>query len=391
MLIDDLNLEITAAYNLLIYLVQQCATPGIFLSRVCQYLSKPITSSPANGSTIALSILTTIFNTLSAEDESQYHVFMAIVAVIRSSNSTSAYESLKEQLSTQLPQWLDAWELDEEDAQKLHRAIADAATEAGDSEFAFTHILLALQTISPAEASSDESRKLAVEALTSALTNPTVFDFTPLTTSDAIQALRKSDSALFELLEIFAADTLDTYEEFTSSNPLSSIPSLPENASEVLTYKIRVLTLASLAANTPSRSLPYTVIAEALRIPASDVEKWVIDSIRAGLVEGKLSQLRGEFLVQRATYRVFTEKQWSEVQGRLMVWKRSLEGVLSVIKSERERVEKATAAQAAAAIEGTEEGRGGFNKEKRRGGFRNNQAAERTMDQGPKEVEASEA
>ncbi len=64
---------------------------------------------------------------------------------------------------------------------------------------------------------------------------------------------------------------------------------------------------------------------------------WVIDTIRAGLVEGKLSQLKQEFLVQRATYRVFGEKQWAEIQGRLMVWRRSLESVLTTVKAERER------------------------------------------------------
>ena len=64
---------------------------------------------------------------------------------------------------------------------------------------------------------------------------------------------------------------------------------------------------------------------------------WVIDTIRAGLVEGKLSQLKQEFLVQRATYRVFGEKQWAEIQGRLMVWRRSLESVLTVVRGEREK------------------------------------------------------
>ena len=62
---------------------------------------------------------------------------------------------------------------------------------------------------------------------------------------------------------------------------------------------------------------------------------WVIDVIRAGLVEGKLSQLNQTFLIHRSTYRVFGEKQWIEVQGRLDTWRASLEGVLGVIKQER--------------------------------------------------------
>lgn len=316
------------------------------------------------------------------------------MAVIRQSGHTSAFEALKPQLTAQLPQWLAAWELDEEDAQRLHLAIADAAEAAGDSELAHSHVVEALHTIPANETSSKESRELAIRALKSALTHPAIFDFTPLTASDAVQALRSSDNSLFELLEIFAADTLDAYEDFVSSTPLSSISGgILADAGEILQTKMRLLTLASLATSTPSRSLPYATIASALRIPEADVEKWVIDTIRAGLVEGKLSQLRSEFLIHRATYRVFGEKQWAEVQGRLMVWRRSLEGVLNVIRTERERFmretqqQAAAAAAAAAAEEGGskgEKGSGKANGERRRNPH---QQQQQQQSQQPREVE----
>lgn len=334
----DESTEITPSYNLLVHLIHQSSDADVFLPRICTYLAKPITTSPQFGPTLAISILTTIFNTLSASDSSRYHVLLAIVAIIRQSGSGYAFEALKPQLATQLPTWLSAWELDDEEAQKLHLAIADAATAAGDDDLAQSHVLQALQTIPAADSTKPAARDLAVRALASALRRPAVFDFTPLTASDAVQSLRSSDSSLFELLEIFTSDTLDAYEAFIGANPLSSISGgVLADASDALQTKLRLLTLTSLASSTPSRSLPYSTIASALRVPASDVEMWVIDTIRAGLVEGKLSQLRSEFLVHRATYRVFGEKQWAEVQGRLMVWRRSLEGVLSVIRSERER------------------------------------------------------
>jgi translation initiation factor 3 subunit M len=334
----DINAEITSSYNLLVHLVHQSSDADVFLPRICTYLAKPITTSPQFGASLAISILSTIFNTLSATDSSRYHVLLAIVAVIRQSGSGLAFEALKPQLSSQLPTWLASWELDSDDTRKLHIAIAEASTAAGDEELAQSHVIQALQTIDAADVSKPESRELAVRALATALRRPTVFDFAPLTATDAVQALRSSDSTLFELLEIFTADTLDAYETFVSATPLSSISGgVLADSADALQTKMRLLTLTSLAASTPSRSLPYASIASALRVPASDVEMWVIDTIRAGLVEGKLSQLKSEFLVHRATYRVFGEKQWSEVQGRLMVWRRSLENVLSVIRSERER------------------------------------------------------
>jgi translation initiation factor 3 subunit M len=353
-------IEVTAAYNLLVHLVQQSSNPDIFLSRICSYLSKPIQSSPQFGATLALSILTTVFNTLTPSDSSRYHVFLAIVGVIRQAGATSSYDALKAQLSTQLPEWIEAWELDEEDAQKLHLAVAEAAEAAGDRETAHSHVVAALQTIDASESSSQEARELAIRALTSALTHPAIFDFTPLTASDAIQALRSSDTSLFELLEIFSADTLDTYDDFVSSTPLSSISGgVLADDGDALKTKMRLLTLASLASSASSRSLPYSTIASALGVDSADVEKWVIDTIRAGLIEGKLSQLRSEFLVHRATYRVFGEKQWAEVQGRLFVWRRSLEGVLSVIRTERERYTRELQQQqqaAQAAEDGTAKG-----------------------------------
>lgn len=333
-----MDAEITSAYNLLIHLIHQASDVDVFLPRVCAYLSKPISTSPQFGPTLAISILSTIFNTLASSDSSRYHVLLAIVAVIRQSSSAYAFEALKPQLTSQLPSWLASWELDGEEAQKLHLAVADAAEASGDAELAQAHVVHALQTIPANEASGNEARDLAIRALTSALKHPTVYDFTPLTALDAVQALRSSDSALFELLEIFSSDTLDAYEEFVSATPLSSISGgVLAEAAGALETKMRLLTLASLAAAAQSRSLPYATIATALRVSGEDVEKWVIDTIRAGLVEGKLSQLRQELLVHRATYRVFGDKQWTEVQGRLNVWRRSLENVLDVIRTERER------------------------------------------------------
>ncbi|KAE8145217.1 eukaryotic translation initiation factor 3 subunit M [Aspergillus avenaceus] len=386
--------EIISAYNLLVHLVQQASDPDPFLSRICSYLAKPITSSAQFGPSLAISILSTIFNTLAPTDSSRFHVLLAIVAVIRSSGSSVAFEALKPQLTAQLPAWLSSWELSDEEAQRLHLAVAEAAQAAGDQELAQTHIVQALQTIPAAQASSKEARDLAVRALTSALTHPAVFDFTPLTASDAVQALRSSDSTLFELLEIFTADTLDAYEAFISTTPLANISGgVLAEAGEALQNKMRLLTLASLAASTPSRSLPYATIASALRVSAEDVEKWVIDTIRAGLVEGKLSQLRSEFLVHRATYRVFGEKQWAEVQGRLMVWRRSLENVLGVLRTERERfvresLQAATAAEEAAQGKSNDKGNKSGDRRQRHGN--NQQSQQQQQQQQPQEVAAAE-
>lgn len=66
---------------------------------------------------------------------------------------------------------------------------------------------------------------------------------------------------------------------------------------------------------------------------------WVIDVIRARLVEGKLSQLNQTFLIHRSSYRVFGLDQWLEVSERLEVWKNTLRNILDVVGAARESVE----------------------------------------------------
>lgn len=332
--------EFSPAYHLLIHLSNQSPSRDKFLARICSYLSdQPVTSSTQYGPSLALTTLTTIFNILPNDSSSRYHVFLAILKVIRSTSNTAALDALIPQLDTNVPKWVVAWNLDDEDARTLHVAIADVAAASGNNDLAYKYLLHGLETITPQSASEEESRELAKRTLIAALTNPSITDFNPLIDREAIQALRDSDAGLFDLLNIFASDDYSSYMDFLESNSLSSL-NLPDSAADILQTKIRLLTLASLAAGATNRSLPYSTIIDALQIPKEDVEVWVIDTIRAGLVEGKLSQLKQEFLVQRATYRVFGPKQWSEIQGRLMVWQRSIEGVLSLVKTEREKFEK---------------------------------------------------
>ena len=267
--------------------------------------------------------------------------------------------------------------MDEEADKDLYLAIADTAADANDSAASYQYLLRALRTIPTEDTSSDDSRALAVRALKAGLSHPSHFDFQDLTALDPVQALRQSnESALFELLEIFTADSLDEYEEFVSSH--SGWLESQSLDAEVLQRKIRLLTLASLSAATSSRSLPYSQIARSLRVPAEEVELWVIDGIRVGLVEGKLSQLNQTFLIHRATYRVFGEKQWSEVQGRLMVWRNSLVGVLEVVRSEREKMIREKERE----LRGVEEKVNGFERGERGMGRRQQQQ------QQPKEIDA---
>ncbi|PQE20034.1 pci domain-containing protein [Rutstroemia sp. NJR-2017a BVV2] len=204
----------------------------------------------------------------------------------------------------------------------------------------YQYTLKALRTFEGKDseaASSEAAQKIAIKALRTALLSPTHYDFHDLTSLSAIQALSDSHPIYSELLEIFAEKELEDYNDFQDEHDGFVEKENLDNSK--LHRKMRLLTLASLAASTHTRELEYKRISKALQVPAEDVEMWVIDVIRAGLVEGKLSQQKQVFLVHRTTYRVFGEKQWREVATRLDQWKESLRGIKEVISRERQAAE----------------------------------------------------
>lgn len=322
--------ELQAAYNLLIHLISQAEDPDKYLPLLCKYLTSPITSSPHNGTGIALGILGTLFNTIQPDDEVRYHILLAIVELIKSSGN---YETLQPQLAN-LDTWVQEWDLDSEDSRSLFLAVSDAAAAANEPVDSYLYLLKALRTLQD-DASSAQARELSLKALKAALQNDKHFDFQDLTALDSIQALRKSDQVWSELLELFSSEGYDDLQDFKEANPSFFADSGLDE--DILDRKMRLLTLASLAAQAyQSRTLPYSTIAKALNVPSEDVEVWMIDSIRSGLVEGKLSQQKQEFLIHRSTYRVFGENQWREVASRLETWKSSLVNVLAVIRTQKE-------------------------------------------------------
>lgn len=280
-----------------------------------------------------MTILSTVFNTAEPDDSIRYPIFSAILDVV---TRIGNYDSLRAQLA-HLDGWLGQWKTPPARQRSLYLKVSKLAGDAGEPEEAYEYLIRALRTIPTGEVSSDESRKLSIQAIKAALNSPTHYDFEDLTSLDSVQALRNSDAAAYDLLDVFTANGLEDYIAFKSEN--SNFGQQLGLNDEVLTRKIRLLTLASLASTgttAQTRSLPYSAIASGLQIPEEEVEMWVIDVIRAGLVEGKLSQSTRTFLIHRSTYRVFGETQWREVAGRLDMWRNSLIGVLGVIRQEKE-------------------------------------------------------
>ena len=166
-----------------------------------------------------------------------------------------------------------------------------------------------------------------------ALLSNTHFLFQDLRAIPSVQALSDSHPVYSQLLDIFAEQDLEDYNDFNEEH--EGWVEQQKLDHDKLHRKMRLLTFASLAAATPSREIEYAKITKALQIPEDDVEMWAIDVIRAGLVEGKLSQKRNVFLVHKVTYRVFGQRQYQELATRVDHWRSTMQNVLGVLRQEQ--------------------------------------------------------
>lgn len=178
-----------------------------------------------------------------------------------------------------------------------------------------------------------QTRDQAVKAALAYICSPVDSQKSDLFHMPAIQHL-KSDSEhapLFQLLKIFAEDTLAEYNAFQSAHA-GYMESVGVDAEQGL-HTMRLLTLCSLASS--ASTVPYAKVSEALSVPVEEVEGWVVQAIELGLMEGRMNQLKQEMEVSVTTHRKFERDQWVELQQKLHAWRDTLPAIMSVVKSAR--------------------------------------------------------
>lgn len=117
--------------------------------------------------------------------------------------------------------------------------------------------------------------------------------------------------------------------EFESS--LSQFTSLTSINFKTLLKKNQFLTLSKIALTT--NSITYTTIASSLNLSANDVELFIFDAIKSGVVEGKLSQINQTFQVYKVNLIVksIELKDWLEIKGKLLEWRSKLKDVRALV------------------------------------------------------------
>ncbi|CAD6887638.1 unnamed protein product [Tilletia controversa] len=321
--------------------------------------------------------------------------------------SSSGTTSASYVLLYSLPTWLAHWSLDEERKKDVLKQVADIllkqTTDAGeeadpvDAARTLAFHKLYLRFLDAASSSPDDaaSTPAAETTLALALRLPHVFDFPSLLESRAILGLEKSNAALWTLLVDVVLAPGGRGQRWDAWKAKNGTVLAKIGVSEaVLVRKIRLLDIASLCAAqvysdsaaaaaaaataaaqnptsdasassassaSPAAEVPYSLIASSAlpSEPAEDVETWVIDVIRAGLVSGKLSQVDEVFrvyrvssvipLVDASTEGVFSRKQWEVLEVKLGAWRESVGRMLITLGAAAKQQQVSAAAAHVAA------------------------------------------
>jgi translation initiation factor 3 subunit M len=316
--------EFESAYNLVLHIL----TFSSKLTEILPILLNNLTQQPPsfpNGSLMVLSVLTNLFNILPVRSPLRYQVFDAILDFAnKSSNGHLLVNQLKH-----LPKWIEEWGVGDAEKQSIYFKVSQVLASL-DSEASYNYLFDAVSCISPDAASG--SVELTEKLVKLALVSDEIYDFDDILALSAVQKLKDNSADLYKLLEIVSSGDFNAFSSYNGK--------VSDVDMDAIVAKVKVLALANLAFQSSS-TITYSSISSAIQVPEEEVELWVIDAIRAGLVEGRLCQMEQRFDIHRATpIGKFGEEEWKEVSARLDKWKSSLREVYDVIRNARENAQK---------------------------------------------------
>lgn len=313
--------EFEPQYNLVLHILTFSSDLTAILPILLKNLSTP--PSYTNGATLSLAVLTNLFNILPVSSPLRYQVFLAILDSAAATNNISLVVSQIKHLN----KWLKEWNVDESASREVYIKISSLLTASNDNETAYQYLL---------SASTPEASPCTTLLVQIAIKAESIYDFDDLFAQEAVQSLKKSNSSLFTLLEAVATGDYAAFKKIDQTVFASNNLDIAQ-----IDRKVRILALARTASLATTRSISYKVLSSAIEVSDDQIEVWIIDAIRAGLLEGRLSQMLQSFTLHRATpVGKFGTDEWKIVEGKLSDWKASLKDILEVLKNARESAEK---------------------------------------------------
>ncbi|KDN35979.1 hypothetical protein K437DRAFT_260261 [Tilletiaria anomala UBC 951] len=325
--------DVEGAHNLLVSLIVDAfegeeGKESELLSKIISVLSK---TGSAEKNAVKYRVLSNIFNFLPPTSPLRYTTFNALLTFAASNDEL---ELVSPSLLL-LPQWLAQWQISEAQKEQCLASVSKVLNENGgdgeDQKKAYGFQLLYLRFLSSQQTSVEKAKEVAEKVIADAIRLPSIFDFEELAQIPAVQALKGSPAG--DLLAILTEGSAADLKTWLGNNKSEAQRlNIPEAE---LDRKARLLDLAGLCAQSVSKEITYEQIAKTVGVSEEDVELWVIDVIRAGLVSGKLSQVNKSFRVYRSTHRTFGKEQWHALEERLVEWQSAISNILGTLSKAR--------------------------------------------------------
>lgn len=279
-----------------------------------------------------MKILGNLFNNLKPTSASRFDAYIALLELAGRTGNISAVSGS----FAQLDGWVSEWQVSAEQRCTLFETLHRITHQQNQSKESSGFLIKLLEQYEQNDSGDSASAASYAKKLISlSLADPELFNMEPILRLKAVQNL-KSEKC-FELFSIFQTGDLDSYKTWAVANS-AIFEELGLDQNEMI-CKVRLLRLAHLCAKSPV--VEFAAIATALGVDADDVEEWIIDVIRVGLVEAKVDQVNERVYVNRSKCTKFDREQWEELKNKLTAWQKNLAQCQRVIKTVKLQIDEA--------------------------------------------------
>jgi len=285
---------------------------------------------------VRLQLLAFLFNFLGELSSMRHLIFLAILKYARAADQVALVEGQLEHLSA----WLPQWKLTPTQLAELYDIVAEIAPE--DKQQGY--ILEFLRHMEECKGErSDHVKKIAAKACVSALkkyqnSELPQYDCALLLNYKLVLELAQDPAyaPLLELVQIFATKTITEY--FVFYNVPANKKCLEDHglSHEENCQTLRTLTLCCLGLE--REELTYPELKKKLQVENSfELETAVIEAVMSNRLQAKIDQDKEIVIVQRATARVFEDKDWEGLGTKLAEWDTKVSHVLANLRNIPER------------------------------------------------------
>jgi 26S proteasome regulatory subunit N9 len=182
-----------------------------------------------------------------------------------------------------------------------------------------------------------ERRDRAYNLAIAALVSDTIYNFGELLLHPILDALKKDDSWLYDLLFAFNRGDLAAYDMLAGH--ISSTPILAEH-SDGLRQKIYLAALTETVFRRPphDRAMSFRTIAEETKVRPDEIEHLIMKALSLGLLRGSIDQVDEIARINWVQPKVLDMKQIDAMRSRLEEWDSSVNSLGNWIESKGQDV-----------------------------------------------------